>query len=172
MTHYLKTLLLSASLVLSSCSHAGMYPADLKEHVKTFEEKCNCKITIPIYIKPIKHSSAVGVCYGFRQLFIFQFIVLDEQYWEDSDFYDRESLLFHELGHCVYGLDHDNKTYETFLDNYRPKSIMYPYVFNDYKYHRDEYIDELFSKIETSSKEENASSFFSFSEQKCKFHQE
>lgn len=172
MIHYLRTLLLSASFVLSSCSHAGMYPTSVKDHIKTFEQKCNCKINIPIYVKPIKHSSAVGICYGFRQLFILQFIVLDQEYWESSDLYDQESLLFHELAHCVYGIDHDNATYPTFLDNYRPKSIMYPYVFDDYKYHRDEYITELFTKIETSSKEETSSNFFSSSFSECETHQE
>jgi hypothetical protein len=156
---WIKILILTT--LLSSCSHAGMYPVDVNNHIKTFEAKCNCKISVPIYFKPIENSTAVGICYGFRQLFVFQYIVIDSNYWDTADQYDQESLLFHEIGHCVYGLDHDDSTY-SFLEDYRPKSIMHPYTFYQYKYYRDEYIQELFTRIETKSKEDT--SVFSFFE--------
>ena len=127
-----------------------MYPTDVSLHVKTFEEKCNCKIKIPIYLKKIKSDTAVGICYGFRQFFIFQYIVIDEDYWSTADLYDKESLLFHELGHCVYGLDHDSAQFGSLMEGYRPKSLMYPWTFYQYKYYRDEYLKELFTKIENS----------------------
>ena len=65
-----------------------------------------------------------------------------------------ESLIFHELGHCVLGREHDN----TLMPKGDPRSIMYPanialyspcvYPLGpacDFLYRRAYYIDELFN---------------------------
>lgn len=53
-----------------------------------------------------------------------------------------EIIVFHELGHCVLGRDHD---YEVWEDS-TPHSIMYPYVLDVevYTKFRDIYMNELF----------------------------
>jgi hypothetical protein len=134
-------------LFLASCTTTrSAYRADLLVHVKEFEKHCKCKVNIPIYISKINSDSTIGLCYGFKQSIMFRFIVLDETHWNKSDMYERESLVFHELGHCVLNKEHDASMISSFyfLD-YRPKSIMHPYAFYEYKIHRDDYIKELFA---------------------------
>jgi len=71
--------------------------------------------------------------------------------WQNSR--QLETLIFHEMGHCILGREHD----QTLLPNGDPKSIMYPdditlyapcsYPIGDscnQLYKRDYYLDELF----------------------------
>jgi hypothetical protein len=73
------------------------------------------------------------------------------QCWQNSR--QLETLLFHEMGHCILGREHDTTT----LPNHDPKSIMFPgdillYAPCTYPignscnqlYKRDYYLDELF----------------------------
>lgn len=62
-----------------------------------------------------------------------------------NDYYAMEQLIYHELGHCSLGLDHNTTMYNGY-----PISIMYPYTFvsfpgwmNNYIVHRNDYINEL-----------------------------
>lgn len=139
-------MLLFLFLLLSCSTSRSAYRPDLLVHIKEFEKHCKCKVSIPIYISKIKSDSTIGLCYGFKQSIMFKFIILDETYWNESDMYDRESLVFHELGHCVLNKDHDASmvSFFYFLD-YRPKSIMHPYSFYQYRLYRDDYIKELFA---------------------------
>ena len=76
------------------------------------------------------------------------------QCWENS--VQFETLVFHEMGHCILGRDHDTDK----LPNGTPKSIMYPnditlytpciYVLGDscnLLYRRIYYLDELFDPV-------------------------
>lgn len=53
-------------------------------------------------------------------------ISIDE--WPTLGPYQRQSLLFHELGHCVFWYEHDQSWVTTPLGDYIPKSIMFPYI--------------------------------------------
>lgn len=47
----------------------------------------------------------VGICtsgYGYKD------IVLETRFWEDAGPISREALVWHELGHCVLGLKHND----------------------------------------------------------------
>lgn len=71
-----------------------------------------------------------------------KFVEIDQEYWGEIDDYEKEELLFHELGHCVLRRAHREDK-----DGYRPLSIMYPEVIGSYymqTYHSD-YMKELFS---------------------------
>lgn len=48
----------------------------------------------------IKSPSVIGYCSTDG------FVVLSEQIWQDRSLLFNKALLFHELGHCVLGLDH------------------------------------------------------------------
>jgi hypothetical protein len=140
-------LILFCIFFLASCSLVrARYEPGLAVHISEFEKHCKCKITIPIYFLKIKKESTIGLCYGFKQFWLFRYIVLDSEYWDQADTYERESLLFHELGHCVLDKDHNSEMIsEYYFLNYRPKSIMHPYSFYQYRLYRDAYIKELFT---------------------------
>lgn len=65
-------------------------------------------------------------------------------YWQNIPEATREELMYHELGHCVLGLDH-----RTAVDsNNVPLSIMYPYVLMSNVYNsstKQPYLVELFT---------------------------
>lgn len=69
-------------------------------------------------------------------------IEISHSCWDDESDWEREELLFHELGHCLLDKDHNSELRE----DHTPKSIMYPYVIGEYLYKKyyNEYIDELF----------------------------
>lgn len=68
-------------------------------------------------------------------------VTIDREYFDAATVMEREELMYHEFGHCLLDLDHDNSTVDG-----RPKSIMHwlklpAHIYT--KYH-DYYIDELF----------------------------
>jgi hypothetical protein len=69
-------------------------------------------------------------------------IKIRSESWVILDEYQREELVFHELGHCLMGRGHCSKA-----NNEEPISIMYPHVLNGryYKIHREDLVDELFN---------------------------
>lgn len=102
------------------------------------------KVNVDIEIKFAKlELPAVGMCYyyqyenGSRE---FVNIEIDPDYWQITSETKKEVLLFHELGHCVLGRDHDEqRVYYTV-----PKSIMYPYLFDfAFQKYRSYYVEEL-----------------------------
>lgn len=74
-------------------------------------------------------------------------IVIRKDTWERMSEATRESLMFHELGHCVLRRVHVT---DTGIDgqDYLAASLMNPYVVrgDSYKLNRDGYLKELFSK--------------------------
>jgi len=80
----------------------------------------------------------------------YAWVSVDTQWWAKNKHQDIavEQLVYHELGHCVLNLDHNDST---FVDDYGewPSSIMNSYLFSDnellnYFYEKyDVYIPEL-----------------------------
>jgi len=71
-------------------------------------------------------------------------IVIDNATWNSADQYEREALIFHELGHCAIDRQHEDA-----VDNDGiPISLMYPSLIVSaiYAPRRDYYIKELFSR--------------------------
>ena len=67
-------------------------------------------------------------------------INIDPEFWAIASDVEKEEVVFHELGHCILGRDHE----ETVLEEGIPKSIMFPYVFEwEYQNYRSYYVAEL-----------------------------
>lgn len=68
-------------------------------------------------------------------------ITIDRTYWATASNIEKETLMFHELGHCRLKRKHKSEE-----DNNQPVSIMYPRsIWNYYQYRPPVYQDELFS---------------------------
>lgn len=98
-------------------------------------------------------EKTVGQCYPFSFLAdntAKQLIKLDPSYWAEIDDATRESLVLHELGHCILGRwEHDD---EMILDSDQkpyPRSLMNSINVGSYDYliHQQYYIDELFRNM-------------------------
>jgi hypothetical protein len=77
-------------------------------------------------------------------------IKISQQNWSSLQLQARKSLLYHELGHCVLWLDHDDSWITTSLGDSIPRSLMYTsgdYSIAELKYW-SYYINELFNGFE------------------------
>lgn len=97
-------------------------------YIDNFEQRFSVTVRVPVVFKELDSSKA-GVCYvwsdGYRE------ININSEHWASFSEEQREQLLYHELGHCVFDLNHDDSR----LD-YRqscPNSIMRSYMFNLYE---------------------------------------
>lgn len=80
-------------------------------------------------------ETTLGECHswsdGYRE------IKIDDVKWPYLTEDGKEHLIFHELGHCIFNLDH-NSNYITINSWHNiPESIMNPYAFGDRKYYSD-----------------------------------
>lgn len=126
-------------LFFVSCSSL---PDSVRVHVSTFERLCGKKVNIPIYFRDLpleKDGQILGVCYGFKQSVMFRSIVLDRNYYDSANYWERESLILHELGHCVLDRPHQ----VAYDDDYQPLTIMHPYSFRSYFNRRRDLLLEL-----------------------------
>lgn len=58
------------------------------------------------YIENIQSNGTVGQCKIYSDGM--QEVVIDERYWSRIGYAEKEFLVFHELGHCILGRDHDD----------------------------------------------------------------
>jgi hypothetical protein len=80
----------------------------------------------------------VGVCYSIDE---WRLVTIRKSYWETIGPFQRKVLVYHELGHCLLGRDHDS----TLVDGFCPKSMMYPSVVDaGCAYLGQSYLQELF----------------------------
>ncbi len=140
----LKTLFLLL-LLNSACGQYAQkkhtIDSEFLQLVDVFELEQNVTVDIDITFKKIERP-AVGVCWYNKNNNKMNglSIEIDPTFWNGASDDEREELLFHELGHCILGREHD----ETKLYLNIPKSIMYPYVFGwAYKKYRSYYVEEL-----------------------------
>jgi hypothetical protein len=137
--------LLIFSLLSSGCGSytqkQNTIEPEFQQLVDLFELEQNITVNVDVVFKKIDYPT-VGLCWsnisnnqkkGIK-------IEIDPDFWNKSSDMKREELLFHELGHCVLNRDHDDSIIHYTI----PKSVMYPYVFeNAYKKYRSYYVEEL-----------------------------
>lgn len=90
-------------------------------------------------------------------------IVIDINEWNkpDIDYWRREELVFHEYGHCILDLDHDDS--EIILNGEKiPRTIMHHQMFsgNIYLRYREYYLTELFSHLKERVKPKQQKQYY------------
>lgn len=133
------------SMLYISCSAVVMRNKDFDPYVRDFELNCKTKVFIPIVYAPLPEDT-LGRCVGFRMPFFIRKIEINPNYWKNASHYEKESTMLHELGHCVLDLNHDENMIIEFVVLERPKSLMYPYEFQQYAFYRDEYRKSFFDQ--------------------------
>lgn len=115
------------------------------EYIERFERDFNLTVKVPVVFKALEDKYA-GVCLkwqdGYRE------ININTTYWNQYTEYQKEQLIYHELGHCVVDLKHDDDVL-----NGCPKSIMRSFMFSTFEIDRcydpfrTDYIVEMYNKI-------------------------
>lgn len=126
--------------LLSGCA-ARNYDIDpaFLEYANRWEAIYGVEVETDIRFADLKDNT-VGLCSGGSK----KVITIDAEYWNDQTDFGKEELIFHEFGHCLLNLGHDNSL--IMMNGVQiPKSIMYPYTIGDAVYapNRDYYREEL-----------------------------
>ena len=115
----------------------------LKPYYTQFESICNLEIHDTTAKFGDLEDTTVGRCYsysnGYRE------IIIDKPYWDNASLNQKESLMLHELGHCVLYKEHNSAEIEI-EDISIKESIMYPFVIGSYWYYdrfKEYYYEEL-----------------------------
>lgn len=120
---------------------------EFKEYVKDFEQYFK-KVTVDIKFGHQIPGEAAACYYPKQET---RYIYVSRDTWRELNDDQRSQLIWHELGHCVLGLDHDNM-FTTIKGNRVPRSIMHSRVFGDYfadifVKNKTYYIEELMTKV-------------------------
>ena len=149
----IKKLFLLSVLFISACGQQEQQlkqvkiDVEFKRYVEYFEAKTGDIVTVDMKFGPIEDLTTVARCYMFKDK-KYNYVEVDADYWfMELDESEREEVILHELGHCIYLRDHDEMILEGKdfgLSQNIFKSIMYPYVFGGdvYNNNKQYYVDE------------------------------
>jgi len=159
-----KKILIACIILILGCQKKNDFvynvPAEFEPYVKSFISEANARghfIRINNLIIQYDYSQSFLICGKSNVISahndVQKIISVNAQKCWQNDI-QLETLIFHELGHCILGRNHDMNL----LPKGDPKSIMYPdnielyspcvYAINgtcDNLYRRSYYIDELFT---------------------------
>jgi hypothetical protein len=133
------------TLFLFGCGvETGSVEKQFIPHIVKFSNITGRVVDVTMRFSELK-DDYVGMCTIYKSGR--RVVEIDESFWNESDYNEREELIFHELGHCVLNRRH-SETMATHPEyNYKfPNSIMYPYVFGHrsfYERFKEHYYQEL-----------------------------
>jgi hypothetical protein len=131
--------LIFVSLLLVGCGRVGFKYKDspfiepeLNVYVYEFEETYNAQVPFDVVIEDIEDPNVAGRCIISNKTYK---AIIDKDFFETNkkNYWSIHQVVFHELGHCYFFLDHNNNLNN---DTY-PVSIMYGYVFGYTSYYKD-----------------------------------
>lgn len=79
-------------------------------------EKLNKVNEVAIYLSPlVSYQDSVGICFYWpdRKVVVFQ-----DDYWYSASIMEKELIFFHEMGHCVFSMIHDDGPYLSIMNSY------------------------------------------------------
>ena len=131
--------LLGVVLTMAACAVKTNAPFEVEIYLDTVHDLTGVLPTIEIRIvdtlPPDLPRNAIGSCGQGKILFL-------KRYWASATDLDREQLVLHEVGHCVFGLGHKN---DTIMDPiHLPLAV--------YKKHRQHYLNQWVEMIQEAYK--------------------
>lgn len=148
----MKKLIPVFTILASSCGTAEPEPrmnihADLKAHTEEFikdcnkylgKEKCNPKIQLVMKVRPLADKK-LGVCYIYNEPFQYKRkIVIDD---EVMGAYNQKLVVYHELLHCLFQLDHFDDEIDILNTYVVPSNVRYINQYWDY------FVEKAFRRV-------------------------
>lgn len=146
-------------LVLSACCQAHnkqvSIPAEVQPYIDSFQadagsQNVGLKIDdLVVQFDSLDQPDQVvyGRCvYGYNMTPV---VKLDKSHWDNGSSTFRETLVYHELGHCLLNRLHINLLWQAPNGARTPFSIMYANsaALDYYQMYRQHYIQELFRRL-------------------------
>lgn len=124
-------------LFLVACGNETYYiEPEILPYVQEFNQDSPIDASqIEIIFMELDHND--GLCYTKNKR-----IYIDKRKWGMKNYVQKKVLIYHELGHCILNLEHNNMK-----NNFCPESIMHPYCVSYsrcYEDKWDDYLEELF----------------------------
>ena len=114
-------------------------------HVITFQQLCRAEVKVNIKFGDLPDGD-IGRCKYLPDFSFLDSIIIDRKSWDRLKHWEREQLLFHELGHCVLGRPHEDAMIIGPLEKEMPASIMHSSkMIPEYRLFQEYYINELCS---------------------------
>lgn len=95
------------------------------DFVESFSKQFSVRVKVPIIFKNIEEKYA-GVCLKYSDGY--KEIRINPVYWNNYSLEQKEQLIYHELGHCIFNRGHNDRVMEA--NTNCPDSIMRSYMFN------------------------------------------
>lgn len=109
---YLSILILISVNIFSGCQTLRKMNepenAELAKYIRYIEARTNTKVTYPTIFERSEDLVA-GICFTWHEIPLY--IVINSFSWEYFTENERIGLLFHEIGHCSFGLPHFNESF-------------------------------------------------------------
>lgn len=128
-------------LILNACGQTPYVEQDFVIYLDNFKKEISQKITteyVSISFGELEYP-IIGRC--MRGIYPYSYIKVDKIAWDKMNNDGKEELIYHELGHCVLFLLHDDDTVKA--DEFEiPGSIMNSYWFGEawfYSQFKNEY---------------------------------
>jgi len=149
-----RLLMVIIALLDSACGYQqdSVTSLQIKPYVELFEKIYGIKYKGSIIFSELEYPydavCSISIVNGNKILNDSSNIIyIDKDSWKRLELgLGREQLVFHELAHCVFGLEHDHNEVELPDGDMGPKSLMYPYTFGDdrvYENNRQFYIESI-----------------------------
>lgn len=135
-------------LLLVGCAGVNVDP-ELKPYVDEFDQETSARSYVNMVFEENvtgkTGKTVAGVCRYSGNIFIPNTVAINKGYWDTIPVPMRKSLVWHELGHCVLGLDHN----EDLTPEGYPASVMYPSVIPGYIWEMrfDTYREEMSTRV-------------------------
>lgn len=154
--------LIAILMIIISCSVTPVTPSRpgsyngysveeaLLPHVIEFEKKCKVSVKLNVYFADFSYLNkimkmigrdfyAIGMC----SPFFFGDVYIDKNWWFNTyNYYHKEELMFHELGHCVLHRWHNDDKDKFGMEKSVMSSTMFASYYQ-YEAYREDYIKEL-----------------------------
>lgn len=134
-------------LLFISCASCGQFDAgtytdpEFVEYLEEFEAEYSVNLkNYPIHLQQLAPNK-IGQC-------SYPEIQIDPEQWAKLSDRKRRVTIFHELGHCVLKLGHDEEWVVDEVGQVVPRSLMYPSIRDELAYERNwqYYKDELIGR--------------------------
>lgn len=125
-----------------------------EEFIFNFEQEASARLNIadykigdiPINFGETSDDKYKGICVTYANGE--KEIIVAKKWWDSASYTKKEIFIFHELGHCALGRDHNDELVKVGDSEFQKLSLMNSFLPSSFDYldYREEFLIELFTE--------------------------